>query len=394
VSVTDEIPAAEIPYARFGLPSLGFRNYWYPALEARLLLDKPREVTLLGENIVLFRDGKSLFALANRCPHRGAKLSQGKCHFPGSGTLSCPYHGWTFAGATGILAAALMEGPDAVIAGKVHVATYPVAERFGLIWLFIGDMAPVDLGADLPVMLQGDEFFTVTAVQDYRCNWRALADNWANDQHGPYVHRNSPELICQPFMRFAVDLDVVEGRDGRSIGVRGRNGTNRAFFPGLGAFPRRSWYRFLPPIGRGNRDKFEQSRAAQLFGFTTPTQTRLPGMVIVGRQSANYFLIQWAAPIDAERTRLFNINCFRRRGLWREAIDRAHYLLWRGWAHDRIFSDQDRHVIEGLSPGAERLSRSDTGVIAWRKFAASHARRPPAVKAAPAPESAEASLGA
>lgn len=392
--MAEAIPQAEIPYARFALPAQGFRNYWYPALAADLLSRKPREVTLLGENIVLFRDGKRLFALANRCPHRGAKLSQGKCHFPGSGTLSCPYHGWTFEGATGKLAAALMEGPDAAISGKARVATYPVIERFGLIWVFVGDMAPVDLGEDLPVMLQDDAYFTMTAVQKYRCNWRALADNWANDQHGPYVHRNSPELICQPFMRFAVDLDVVEGKDGRSIGVRGRNGTNRADFAGLGAFPRRNWYRFLPPIGRGNRDKFEESLAAKRFGFTTPTQTRLPSMVIVGRQSADYFLIQWAAPIDAEHTILYNINCFRRRGKLREAIDRAHYFLWRGWAHDWIFSNQDRHVIEGLTAGEERLSRSDIGVIAWRKFAARHARRPPAGQAEPKPEAIHAPLDA
>ena len=50
--------------------------------------------------------------------------------------------------------------------------------------------------------------------------------------------------------------------------------------------------------------------------------------------------------------------------------------LWRGWAHDRIFSDQDKAMVEALVPGPERLSKTDVGVIYWRKFAGMHARRP------------------
>jgi hypothetical protein len=43
-----------------------------------------------------------------------------------------------------------------------------------------------------------------------------------------------------------------------------------------------------------------------------------------------------------------------------------------------MFSDQDKVLIESTVPGPERLSRTDVGVIAWRKFAGTHARRPPA----------------
>lgn len=57
--------------------------------------------------------------------------------------------------------------------------------------------------------------------------------------------------------------------------------------------------------------------------------------------------------------------------------DRAHYYLFRRWVHDRMFSDQDKVLIESTIPGPERLSKTDTGVIAWRKFAGANARRPP-----------------
>ena len=97
--------------------------------------------------------------------------------------------------------------------------------------------------------------------------------------------------------------------------------------------------------------------------------------MVVGRRSGEYCLIQWAVPIDAETTRCFNINTWRRLGRWRAIYDRVHYHLWRGWAHDWIFSGQDKTMVEALVPGPERLSKTDVGVIAWRKFAGAHARR-------------------
>ena len=90
----DEDPG-ELPYRRFNIPKLGFENYWYPIVTTRDVKRKPRAVRLLGRDIVLFRDGGKLFALEDRCPHRGVKLSAGKCEYAGSGSISCPYHGWT-----------------------------------------------------------------------------------------------------------------------------------------------------------------------------------------------------------------------------------------------------------------------------------------------------------
>src|SRR5664279_3798223 len=116
----------EIPYARFDVPKLGFENYWYPVILASELARKPKPVRLLGQDVVLFRDRARLFALQDRCPHRGVKLSLGQCQYEGSGTISCPYHGWTFDGATGNLVAALMEGPDSPIVRKIGVPTYQV----------------------------------------------------------------------------------------------------------------------------------------------------------------------------------------------------------------------------------------------------------------------------
>jgi nitrite reductase/ring-hydroxylating ferredoxin subunit len=366
------------PFARYGIPATGFRNYWYPVMSARRLGFRPKAISLLGEDIVLFRDGGKVFSLADRCPHRGARLSAGKCQFAGSSTISCPYHGWTFRGDSGECVAAIMEGPDSRVPGSVRVRSYPTEVRLGLIWVFVGDMPPVALEEDVPDCAADEaEFFTISTSVDYQCNWRLLPDNWTNEHHGPYVHGNSPELVFQPLPPFNLSLSVVDHGNGKSIGVRGVNGITEAEFPGLGRWP----------PGRGNRARWDSTPAATLYGVTTPSMTRLPGMVIVARPSGQYFLIQWAVPLDAERTRLFNINCFRRRGKAREIYDRLNYAVWRGWAHDWIFSGQDKTVVEALVVGRERLSRTDIGVIGWRKFAGANARRPPADQLSEAPSS-------
>ena len=271
-----------------------------------------------------------------------------------------------------------MEGPDSRVPGSIGVRAYPVVERFGIVWVYVGELDPPAFEADVPeVIADQAQFFTIATSAEYACNWRLLTDNWTNEHHGPYVHGNSPELVFQPLPPFNLDLSVVEHADGKGIGVRGAGGITQAEFPGLGRFPRSDWHRVMKPTGRGNRARWDESEAARTYGVTTPSTTRLPGMVIVARPSGMYFLVQWAVPLDGSRTRLFNINCFRRRGVWREVYDRANYALWRGWAHDWIFSDQDRKVVESVVLGRERLSKTDTGVIGWRRFAGTHARRGP-----------------
>ena len=93
------------------IPAEGLREYWYPAvLVKKIGRRRPVGVRLLGENLVFFRDraGK-IVALQDLCAHRGSKLSRGVCHFPG--TITCPYHGWTY-DAEGKCVAALVEGPE------------------------------------------------------------------------------------------------------------------------------------------------------------------------------------------------------------------------------------------------------------------------------------------
>ncbi|UZK66687.1 nitrite reductase small subunit NirD [Sphingomonas sp. M1-B02] len=52
-----------------------------------------------GEEIAVFRTGDNqVFALVNRCPHKGGPLSQGIVH---GHSVACPLHNWNIALATG-----------------------------------------------------------------------------------------------------------------------------------------------------------------------------------------------------------------------------------------------------------------------------------------------------
>ena len=82
-------------------PTPGFRHYWYPVLESRLLKKRPKAVKVLGEKIVLMRDGDKVRALHDRCPHRGVPFRRAgrsfREHSPASitaGPTSSPPGSW------------------------------------------------------------------------------------------------------------------------------------------------------------------------------------------------------------------------------------------------------------------------------------------------------------
>src|SRR6266516_1695437 len=73
------------------------RRFWMPALLSHELPDAdgpPVRVTLLGEDLVAFRDSNGTVGLVDgHCPHRGASLFFGRNEECG---LRCVYHGWKY----------------------------------------------------------------------------------------------------------------------------------------------------------------------------------------------------------------------------------------------------------------------------------------------------------
>ena len=70
------------------------RRYWHPVGMARDAGATPRPVKILGEELILFRDGAGRPGLVYpRCCHRGTTLYYGKVEERG---IRCCYHGWLF----------------------------------------------------------------------------------------------------------------------------------------------------------------------------------------------------------------------------------------------------------------------------------------------------------
>jgi phenylpropionate dioxygenase-like ring-hydroxylating dioxygenase large terminal subunit len=70
------------------------RRYWHPVCLSASLKDIPIAVRMLGEDLVVFRDGKGRPGLLGvRCPHRLASLEYGQVMENG---LMCSYHGWRY----------------------------------------------------------------------------------------------------------------------------------------------------------------------------------------------------------------------------------------------------------------------------------------------------------
>src|SRR2546429_5969402 len=71
------------------------RRYWHPIAAAGELDKKPtKEVTVLGEELVLYKDRSGTLGLiGRRCPHRRVSLVYG---VPEADGLRCQYPGWQF----------------------------------------------------------------------------------------------------------------------------------------------------------------------------------------------------------------------------------------------------------------------------------------------------------
>ena len=160
------------------------RNCWYPAAWERDLATEAVARTILDENIVLFRtpDGNAA-ALDDRCPHRLLPLSQGRV--TGNG-LQCGYHGLTFDGSGACVAAPTQD----TVPEAARIRAYPVAERLGLVWIWMGDPELADTGDiyDLPQyhdpswgVAHGDGLYV-------KANYLLVCDNLCDPTHVNYVH--------------------------------------------------------------------------------------------------------------------------------------------------------------------------------------------------------------
>ena len=175
-----------------------FRKFWHAVMPlTQLAGGQPQPFTLLGEHIVLFLDAQGQpAALKDRCCHRTARLSKGRCV---DGALQCGYHGWTYNAAGRVIRIPQYEDTRA-IPPDYRTPAYRCVAKYGYAWVaLVGpDEAPL---ADIPDMPEFNAPGWRTIFQ-FNETWatsplRALENSFDNS-HFSFVHRATFGVEDQP----------------------------------------------------------------------------------------------------------------------------------------------------------------------------------------------------
>ena len=169
------------------------RNYWYVAampqeLENGALLGR----WILDEPVLIYRtaDGE-VTAMRDICPHRSARLSAGERD---GDTVRCLYHGLEFGPDGTCLRVPAQDGTPP---NGLRVQSYPVAEKWRLIWIWMGAPERADENL-IPDFHWNDDpdWFPVGDYMHLDCHYQLLADNLMDLSHEAYVHRYYRNRCC------------------------------------------------------------------------------------------------------------------------------------------------------------------------------------------------------
>lgn len=161
------------------------QNSWYLAAWSAEVTTAPLARRICNKPVVLFRtlDGQPS-ALIDSCAHRGAPLSLGTVTERG---IRCNYHGVVF-GADG---RCVMVPNQDRIPDKARVERFPLVEKQGMVWIWIGeaDNADENLVIDYPFHDDPQHWPSRQAMAPVASNYLLIADNLLDATHLSYVHQ-------------------------------------------------------------------------------------------------------------------------------------------------------------------------------------------------------------
>jgi len=163
------------------------RNAWYVAANAHELGRHLLARTLLDERVVMYRreDGAPV-ALEDRCSHRFYPLSKGDLK---GDLIACGYHGLEF-DCTG---KCVRVPGQADVPRGADIRRFPLIERHGLAWIWMGDPARAD-AAQIPDLWRHDDPGWKTLFNPpipVKGNYQLLGDNLLDPSHVAFLHKTT-----------------------------------------------------------------------------------------------------------------------------------------------------------------------------------------------------------
>jgi 5,5'-dehydrodivanillate O-demethylase oxygenase subunit len=317
------------------------RRYWHPvALAEEITDDRPKmRVTILGEELVLYRDASDQFGLlGEHCSHRGTSLYYG---FVEGGGLRCPYHGWLYDN-EGRCLEQPFEPAQSMMRHTLRHPAYPVQELGGLLFAYLGPPEKQPLLPRWDVVAWADGTRRLARHQMLNCNWVQAEENTADVTHtyflhghtmrtkglpgGEYYYRPIEQFGFQPF-EWGLVKSWRYADDGGRFGAE-RGGGNPLIFPNM------------------------------LRLTTGPAHS-----------------IHWRVPMDDTHTQILTCTFIRSgaEGRW-QGGDSAYaaYRDEEGEFPMDTFPSQDAMAWETQGPvfnrSREHLGASDTGIVLFRQL--------------------------
>ncbi|MFD0900636.1 Rieske 2Fe-2S domain-containing protein [Actinomadura sediminis] len=335
----------------------GLRNRWYAVYPSHLVgPGEMKRLVRLGEGWLLFREPDGTpHMIADRCPHRGARLSLGQ-HL--GDRIACEYHGVQVDGTGTVVSVPGM--PGCALEGKRAVKTLPLREEAGAVFAYFGDdLHPEPVEFTLPDRLADPETSHFLNYVEWRTPWRFYIDNVLDPMHGAFLHRKSHSM--------------AEGESTARFRIRE---TDRGFF-------------FEKTDQRGvNFDWVQFARTGLDW-----VDLEIPYAAFAG-PGGPFGIVGTATPITATESAVFHWRTRRVQG-WERDVWR---FLYRTTIEERhwVVLEQDRRMLEVMPPDAdtgENLYQHDLGVVRIRRMFRAEAEQQAAALAEAAAAKAAARTG-
>jgi 5,5'-dehydrodivanillate O-demethylase len=325
------------------------RRYWMAVVpEAELRARPKKRVRILGEDLVLFRDGAGRYGLIpEACPHRHASLFYG---FVENDGLRCPYHGWKF-DADGTCIDQPFEPAGSKLRALACRTAYPVQSLAGILFAYLGP-APAPLLPRWEYLVRDNGTRSIVVLPEHHCNWLQSQENSHDPVHTYHLH-------------------------GRMMQEQGQTEVERAAI----AY-------FLRPIENYSFELCHEPawsgiRKVRAFGGDRPeVESGHPAIfpnILVAPQGRE-ITMHWRVPIDDEHTRI--IWCEFTPAAGGESVSQRdedipvtylpHPLRPDGEYDLTTFPNQDLMAWETQGPIVDRstelLGASDKGILMFRKL--------------------------